>query len=228
MTATNPFRLFSLFVLVALMAAACDKPTAPSGTKPQGNTEDRSSWGYVPKSLKEAHEQLARLLPPEELTLIDAMKSEDEMIKYHLCFGAGLRNRWGLWGGKPRLYKHMRQLGFRHPDDMSGVIFKTFWCDRHKQEFRLEERATYYRKYWAACADPPSMARDLADGSAVDWDTQFGEGDEKTPRVIHVGKSRKTGRYLAYEHDKGVYVPDEALLKRINDSEDPGPQKAKE
>ena len=122
----------------------------------------------------------------------------------------------------------MTRLGFIQAEDMSGVILATFWCDRHKQAFRLEERATYLKKYWAAEADPPATARDPADGSAVDWNTTFGEGDDKTPRAIHVGKSRKTGRYLAYEHDKGVYFPDAALLKRINDSEDPVPNKQKE
>jgi hypothetical protein len=172
-----------------------------------------------PATLEEAHEQLERLLPPGELAKIDAMRSEDEMIKYHRGIGMGMRNGWGLWKGGP-LAKHMNKLGFYHPDDMSGVILETFWCKRHKKEFRLKERAAYYEAYWKAVKDPGETAKDPRDGSAVDWNMSFGAGDDKTPRQIHVGKSKATGRWLAYEYDKGVYVPDdEELLKQIEEGE---------
>jgi hypothetical protein len=75
-----------------------------------------------------------------------------------------------------------------------------------------------------AAANPPETAKDPKDGSAVDWNMSFGaDSEDKTPRLIHVGKSKKTGRWLAYEYDKGVYEPDAALLKRITDSETSDP-----
>ncbi len=94
----------------------------------------------IPTTLAEAHAELERTLSPEELARIDAMASERDMIQYHMGLGAGIRNSWGLWSGGP-LAKHMQELGFTHPDNMSGVILATFWCKRHGEDFRLEEKA---------------------------------------------------------------------------------------
>ena len=191
-----------LFSLIACWSAPGeDKPSSPAPLE-------------APRTLEEAHHQLESLLSKEELSRIDAMKSEKEMIEYHLSVGMAIRNNWGLWGGSP-LAVHLWQLGFTHPDDMSNVILQTFWCRRHKRDLRLEERADYYQAYWKAAADPPATAMDPADGSAVEWSMSFGAGTDEKPRQIHVGKSEKTGRWLAYEYNKGVYVPDAELLKKI-------------
>lgn len=102
-------------------------------------------WGKSPASLAEAHAHLERMLSPEELAKIDAMDSEDGMIRYHFSLGLGIRNAWGLWAGSA-LAKHMQELGFTHPDEMSGTILAAFWCKRHGKDFRLEERAARYKK----------------------------------------------------------------------------------
>jgi hypothetical protein len=168
----------------------------------------------IPTTLDEAHLQLERELPKEELAKIDAMKSEDQMIEYHMGLGMGLRNTWGLWKGGP-LAKHMNALGFFHPDDMSGVILETFWCKRHGKDFRLKERADFCAIYWKGAADPPTTAKDPQDSSDIEWIFSFGFGDGQPPRQIHIGKNKKNGRLLAYEYDKGVYVPSKEILDRI-------------
>jgi len=144
------------------------------------------------------------------------MKSEHGMIAYHFGPGIWMRNQWELWGNGP-LAKHMNKLGFTHPDDMSATILKTFWCKRHGKDFRLQERAAYYANYWKASKDPPSSTRDPQDRSRIDWGCSIDMGG-MPHRIIHAGKSQKTGRWLAYEHDKGVYVPDASLLKLFTES----------
>jgi hypothetical protein len=188
------------------------------GTRPADSKSSTAAKEVAPTTLEEAHRQLEILLSKEELAKIDAMKSEDEMVKYHLELGMGLRNEWGLWQNSP-LYEHLHKLGFTHPDDMSGVILETFWCKRHGKDFRLEERAAHYAAYWKSAADPPKTAKDPEDGSSIVWFYSFLDRIEKNNRYIHVGKSEKTGRWLAYEYDKGVYVPATELQKRISDSE---------
>ena len=170
----------------------------------------------TPKTLEEAHLQIEKHAPVEELAKIDAMESEGDVIEYHFGGGLSMRNNWGLWGDGP-LAQHMNQLGFYHADDMSGVILRTFWCRRHKKEFRLKERAAYYDIYWKTAAQPPETAKDPKDGSEVDWNRSIIAGDDKTPREIHLGESHSTGRTLAYEYDKGVYEPDAALLEKAPD-----------
>lgn len=169
-----------------------------------------------PRTLEEAHQQLEGLLPAGELAKIDAMKSEKEMVEYHFSIGRGLRNQWCLWGSP--LTDHLGKLGFSHPDDMSAVILETLWCRRHHRDFRLQERAHYYQIYWKAAATPPATAVDPDDHSEVAWTSSFCEDNAEKPRAIHVGRSKKTGRWLAYEFDKGVYVPDTELAKEIKAS----------
>lgn len=84
---------------------------------------------------------------PATLAEIDAMPSEDGMIKYHFSWGLNIRNGWGVWAGGP-LAEHLRELGFTHADEMSAVILDPFWCRRHGKNFRLEELAAKYEDYW--------------------------------------------------------------------------------
>jgi hypothetical protein len=197
-----------LFIAVTTWAVGCKGTESTGPRHPVTEVEDD------PATLEEAHCLLERQLPQEELAKIDAMKSEDEMIEYHFGLGMGMRNGWGLWAGSP-LAQHMRKLGFAHPDDMSGVILETFWCKRHGEAFRLKERAEYYAAYWKAVADPPETIKDPNDGSRIEWSFSFGAGEMTTPRMIHIGRSERTGRWVAYEFDKGVYSPDPELLIRI-------------
>ena len=198
-----------LLILLSLLLFSC------AGTDRPAKHADSSD--PIPTTLDEAHRELARILPKAELAKIDAMNSEQAMIEYHFGPGMWMRNQWGLWGGSP-LAKHMKKLGFTHPDDVSATILKTFWCKRHGKDFRLQERAAYYADYWNASEDPPSSTRDPHDRSRIDWKGSIDMGSSMPRRIIHAGKSQKTGRWLAYEHDKGVYVPDASLLKRFTES----------
>ena len=176
--------------------------------------QDKAGPAEAPRNLEEAHQQLEVLLTKDELARIDAMKSEKEMIAFHLGIGMTIRNSWGLWGGSP-LANNLWKLGFSHPDDMSAVILRTFWCKRHDRDFRLEERADYYQAYWKAAADPPSTVRDPSDQSEIEWILSFDACTDEKPRLIHIGRSRKSGRWLAYEFNRGVYIPDQELSKKL-------------
>ena len=124
-------RVIVLFSVVLLL---------PTVSAQEGKTKDQQPESRIPTTLAEAHAELERVLSPEVLAKIDAMPSETELWKHHFGLGTSIRNSWGLWQGGP-LAEHMKQLGFHHPDIMSGVILETFWCKRHGRDFRLKERA---------------------------------------------------------------------------------------
>ena len=176
--------------------------------------DDKTPPTESPRTLEEAHEQLEKLFSKEDLARIDAMKSDKEMSEYALTVGVPLAHKWGLWGGSA-LANNLWSLGFSHPDDMATLILQTFWCQRHNRRFHLEDRAEYFERYRKAVADPPETARDPADQSEIEWTHTFDASSEDTPRKIHVGRSKKTGRWLAYEYNKGVYVPDAHLVDRV-------------
>ncbi len=144
--------LLVVIVSLSIVSAQEAKKNNPPQEKPKLPTALAESeavlkrWqAKAPSTLAEAHAALERMLSPQTLTEIDAIPSERDMIKYHFSLGLNIRNGWGLWRGSP-LAKHMQDLGFIHPDDMSGVILNTFWCKRHGQDFRLEERAAASKK----------------------------------------------------------------------------------
>jgi len=136
-------RFVSTIFLILLLPLVGSKAWADDA-----NSTDKATK-RTPTTLAEAHSELERILPSEELAKIDAMKSEKDMIEYHFGLGLYIRNNWGLWRGSP-LSKHLNELGFTHPDDMSAVILETFWCKRHGQPFRLSERAAEFSAYWEA------------------------------------------------------------------------------
>ncbi len=101
---------------------------------------------YIPRNLDDAHAELMKLLPPDELQRIRDMKSEFDMIDYHFGLGMGLRNDWGLWRGS-RLSRRLNFMGIWHPDNMSGVILQSFWCKLHNQPFQLQNQEARFRAY---------------------------------------------------------------------------------
>jgi hypothetical protein len=105
----------------------------------------KEKMGEVPPTLAEAHAELERMLSVEALAKIDAMTSEEDIHTHHLGLGVDIRDGWGLQRGSV-LAKHMEELGFADAYEMSATIVDTFWCKRHGQDFRLEERAARYKK----------------------------------------------------------------------------------
>ncbi len=101
----------------------------------------------MPADIDDAHVILEQGLAPETLAMIDAMESEDDMIKFHFGLGTGIRNCWGLWSGS-EFQKYLVELGFRHPDDMSGTILDTFWRKRHGKTFDIQDYVAHYAAYW--------------------------------------------------------------------------------
>ncbi|NLZ06881.1 MAG: hypothetical protein GXY19_17070 [Phycisphaerae bacterium] len=158
-------------------------------------------WGKSPASLAEAHARLERMLSPKELAKIDAMDSEDGMIRYHFSLGLGIRNAWGLWAGSA-LARHMQELGFTHPDEMSGTILETFWCKRHARDFRLEERATGYKKRREA--EENRIARGQAAMRAGMMGLRFEKQD--APNVSIAVRHSGVRARLACPFRKGVFL----------------------
>ena len=58
-----------------------------------------------------------------------------------------MRNNWALWKGS-ELSRWFNEKGIHHPDDMSGIIFDSFWRHLNNQPLKLEEQIKYYQDYW--------------------------------------------------------------------------------
>jgi len=157
---------------------------------------------YIPRDRDDAHNYLLKKLPPEEIISIKRMESEDDMIKYHMGLGMGLRNGWGLWAGS-RLSRYFNRMGVEHPDDMSGIIFDALWCRIHEKPFNLEQRIKYYQDYWRRTKVLEGLTTPA--GERLEFDSSWDLGSEQAPRTVHFGTT-KDGRRWTYEHGVGVAI----------------------
>jgi len=101
---------------------------------------------YVPKDLDDALKQLDLLLGDMGRAEVQRAK-ESDMIQYHMGLGLWMRNNWGLWAGS-RLAQYFNQIGIRHPDDMTGIIFDSYWRRLHGRDIDLDAQVYRYQKYW--------------------------------------------------------------------------------
>jgi hypothetical protein len=147
---------FLATVLVAALAAACSKqgqtthdPNAGPATKPAAavDANDPNTW---PRTLDQAVANVVAGMSDRDKTLVRALSQRD-MISFHMGWGMGIRNEFGLWRGNLDLLKscaanEARITGRKvpqppgedansmliHPDDASGVILEAVWLELQK------------------------------------------------------------------------------------------------
>lgn len=156
-TAVVAISAFLLSIAVSALSAEPKKSDGPANqaesrsmydkkpAKPK-NEERKDSEIYIPKDLDDCFAELKKVLPKKILDEM-AKGSEEDMIRYHHGLGTWLRNNWGLWKGS-RLSKWFNDRGIFHPDDMSGIIFDSFWRHLHDKPIKLDEQIKYYKDYW--------------------------------------------------------------------------------
>ena len=83
-------------------------------------------------------------LPPRTRA---ALLKPDGAIRAHLGLGTFLRNEWGLWKGGP-LMASLLEIGFRHPDDMSGAILNAYVARENGKDFDVRKAAAGSTNYW--------------------------------------------------------------------------------
>lgn len=78
-----------------------------------------------PESLEEATSLLIEEMSKKDRHYV-AMRSENDLIMFHMGWGTGIRNRFGLWSGNTKL---LSSCGHRwmHPDGASSVIIHSVW-----------------------------------------------------------------------------------------------------
>jgi hypothetical protein len=102
---------------------------------------------YIPKTLEESFEVLKLWATKDQLEKILSL-SEKEMIVYHRTVGRTIKNHWGFWTGDSDLFLWFKSLGIWHPDDMSGIILKSFYRHLKNLPLQLDEQVKYYKEFW--------------------------------------------------------------------------------
>ena len=102
---------------------------------------------YIPKNLSESFQELDKFLPLKFKDSVKILAEKDFTSSQHFGLGMWMRNNWELWN-KSRLYKHFKKKGIFHPDDMSGIILKSYHRYLNNVDVRIDEQIQHYKNYW--------------------------------------------------------------------------------
>lgn len=105
-----------------------------------------------PRDLTEALDALEHILSPEQKINMREWSEGRFLAATHHNEGRWVRNNWGLWKGS-KLSRWFNKKGIKHPDDMSGIIFATYYRNINSLPIKLKEQIQHYIEYWKADAE---------------------------------------------------------------------------
>ena len=102
---------------------------------------------YIPRNLEECFKQIDSFWTDSLKNEVKNMSENDFVGEYHFALGQWTRNNWGLWSGS-RLRSYFCDMEVFHPDDMSGIILKSYHRYLGQKEIKLEEQVEFYHDFW--------------------------------------------------------------------------------
>ena len=131
--------IFSLFFCLSVYGQKVSKQL--------GKSKISADTIYIPIDLNDCLTQLDSMFADSIKVKIKTLTEDEFSGKYHFGFGMWMRNSWGLWKGS-RLSNYFNSIGVYHPDEMTGIIFDSYYRQLIGQEIKLPEQVKYYQDYW--------------------------------------------------------------------------------
>ncbi|MFC4723740.1 DUF6794 domain-containing protein [Glycocaulis abyssi] len=100
----------------------------------------------IPEDYDGALDCLDELLTAESKSQLDGMAYNELLGRTHFGLGMWIRNNW-IYPDTP-LAQELRDTGFQHADDMSGVVVEGYWARRQGCELSIENWVAFYDAYW--------------------------------------------------------------------------------
>lgn len=121
----------------------------------------------LPTNLQEAVQILKDRLTIEEYDILVDLSYNEFIGRIHHSGGMAMRNRWGLWSALNKeqettpIAQWFADRGILHADDMSAIIYMAFWAEVTCNEFDLDKRIQYYRRFWKSQGiNPDTMEKE--------------------------------------------------------------------
>jgi hypothetical protein len=102
---------------------------------------------YIPKNLEDALVTIDTQLNDSTKVKIKKMSEDDFIAEVHFGKGLQIRNNWNLWKGS-RLSRYFNRKGIRHPDDMSGIILRSYYRRLQGKDIQLKAQIASAKAYW--------------------------------------------------------------------------------
>jgi hypothetical protein len=119
----------------------------------QSASDETPDWSHVPKTLDEAVSQLIKDNESNEemKALLALAKGESSFISHiHIFGGMKMRNDWGFWHyeNPSDLARWFHDRGIFHAEDMSCIVYRTFYRRMKGEEEKVDEQIEELRQYW--------------------------------------------------------------------------------
>lgn len=152
---------------------------------------------YIPKDIEDCFSELNKILDDSTKVKIKR-SSEEDLVDFHMGLGRWLRNSWGLWKDS-RLSQYFKDMGARHPDDISGIILGAYRSHLNSNVFDLRAKINEANSFYPPRSeDFPEIAKN------VEFYSIFGlSTDQFHNLVFHVGKDTITNLIWVYENHFG-------------------------
>ena len=103
----------------------------------------------IPTDLNECFKELRLIMSNSTDEEWFKNSNEDEaIIATHHGLGEYIRNNWGLWTNKDKLYAYLNKLGLWHADDMSTFILRSFHRLLNNKELDLNKQIEVFIEHW--------------------------------------------------------------------------------
>ena len=101
---------------------------------------------YIPKDIDDCIRLLDSMFSDSSKVKIKNMTENEFTSILHHSLGMQLRNRWYLWSGS-RLSSYFNSIGIYHPDNYTGIIFKSYYRHLLGIEIKLNEQVKLCQEY---------------------------------------------------------------------------------
>ena len=163
---------------------------------------DSISGIYIPKDLHDCFKQIDGFWSDSIKTQAKLQSEAYFSMSAHQGFGQWMRNNWQLWGGS-RLSKYFNDKGVDHPDDMSGIILKSYHRYLTGKDINLNQQIEDSKTWWKENNNPtsdifPNGEKDLEFNTKLFYRLKDGKS-----AIIHIQSNSNTDKVWVYVYHFG-------------------------
>lgn len=164
-----------------------------------GQDYSKKELNYKPQNLEEAVEQLKKIHPDTTKQKIRSMTEDEFLAGSHFGLGMWIRNNWQLWKGKG-LADYFNSIGIFHPDDMSGIILRSYYRELTGKEWDVDNQVKYYQDYWKKSNEHfRKLETDTAYQKKVKRQYDSLERAQLQKKQLEWAKGKRVSGYLEYQ-----------------------------
>ena len=158
---------------------------------------------YIPKNLEDAITEVNGFYSDSLKTEVKKLSENEFIGQYHMGTGLYMRNNWGLWSGS-RLSRYFKRKGIKHPDDMSGIVLRSFHRKLNGKNIEFKNQVAKSKAYWKEAkkigklVELPKPTKYPADSLEFGYAMWYNNNGKNS--LVHLQTNTKTDSLYIYDY----------------------------